>query len=362
MVINDQIFRQVYICDGVQTVFPITFEASRDTLGNAQNIAVRWSPNAPDVPDQDLQRDVDFTVNGMNVVISPALAAADRIAIYRRMDLKQLVSFLGAGAVDLRVLEGSLDKLTFISQQLQEQLNRIFRAPVTDLATNLELPNETDRANRFLGFDALGNFMVYSVPGVSPVDISAYTELSLLWRTSAEAWRNELDVYQKNDVYTKAEADARIIALAHPVNSIYVQYPTEPSNTLSTAFPASHHPGTLFGGSWTLLWNGEGVFFRTEGTGATADNTGRSNGRQQDQMQRVTGDFGNDAIRVHLTSGTNNGAFSRQNYGAAGPIGSGTGCRYFFNSANSPNARASATNNGETRPVNRLMRVYRRTS
>ncbi len=72
-----------------------------------------------------------------------------------------------------------------------------------------------------------------------------------------------------------------ILAFTRPVGSYYVQYPNEASSTLTTAFPDTQAPGTLFGGSWTLMYSTEGIVFQTEGY----DGAGRTNGLMEDQFQ-----------------------------------------------------------------------------
>ena len=49
----------------------------------------------------------------------------------------------------------------------------------------------------------------------------------------------------------------------HPVGSYYTQYPVVGQSTIANMFPESKSPGTLFGGTWTELFVGEEVFFKT---------------------------------------------------------------------------------------------------
>ena len=70
--------------------------------------------------------------------------------------------------------------------------------------------------------------------------------------------------------------------IIHPVNSFYVQYPHASSNTDETEFPVAYRPAALFGGEWAEQWPTESNYFRTRGTDS---DTGRTNGRQLDQMQ-----------------------------------------------------------------------------
>lgn len=66
-----------------------------------------------------------------------------------------------------------------------------------------------------------------------------------------------------------------------PVGSFYSQLPDAESNTASTAFPDSKAPTALFGGTWELQFDDEGIVFQTEGY----DGAGRTDGLMDDQLQ-----------------------------------------------------------------------------
>ena len=143
-----------------------------------------------------------------------------------------------------------------------------------------------------------------------------------------------------------AEAKEEALKEAWPIGSVYTQYPGEDD------------PATLLGGSWTRLFENEGVFFRTEGGEASSFGSGVQN----DQMQRIVGSYGNsrtgDGFEFNVS-----GAFSIGPSGATNSReGSETGASFEFDSANSPNARASSTTDGETRPKNRTIRVWKKTA
>ncbi|MGL4561922.1 MAG: hypothetical protein ACRCV0_06525 [Brevinema sp.] len=127
--------------------------------------------------------------------------------------------------------------------------------------------------------------------------------------------------------------------LAYPIGYQYTQYP----NNLGI-FELAEEPSHLFGGVWELLHSDKAVFFRTEGNIAKEN---RTNGIQGDTMQRLTGEFGSD------DSLFGNGVFSFRN-GGTGPYGTGAGGIVNFD--NSRQARTST----ENRPINMLMRIWKR--
>jgi len=144
--------------------------------------------------------------------------------------------------------------------------------------------------------------------------------------------------------------DDTVLTSSIPVGATYVQFPGESA------------PNSVFGGSWSAIFDNEAIFFRTPGSGAESF----GGGVQSDQMQRITAQaewarFGGGASTVTNAQGA--WAISG---GATRPgvddRGSRTARRVSMDSANSPNARASSSTSGETRPKNRTIRVWKRTS
>ena len=118
--------------------------------------------------------------------------------------------------------------------------------------------------------------------------------------------------------------------------------------------------GTTFGagnGSTTFnLPDLRGEFLRGWDDGRGLD-SGRVFGTAQlDQMQRITGSFGTTNWKGISDPANTTGSFSGSGGQQQGPDGSGGANTLFrrldFDSANSPNARVSATTNGETRSRN----------
>ena len=192
----------------------------------------------------------------------------------------------------------------------------------------------------------------YSQPANEGVNV--WTKINILAST-----------YETGDLFVTYSAvltyatTSAIIDIIYPIGSQYTMYAVAADNDPDVAFPVAERPATLYGGTWALLWDSEGVFFRTEGDSTTADNDGRVDGLQADQMQRITGQLLRNYSPI-----TPSGAFSTvvEGNNLAAGANAFQASTVNFNSANSPDARASATTAGETRPVNRLFRIYRRTA
>jgi hypothetical protein len=141
---------------------------------------------------------------------------------------------------------------------------------------------------------------------------------------------------------------------AYPVGSFYVQYPDADSNTEATAFPTANRPASLFGGTWAAQWeesgDGSEVFFTT-----STNDTNRTDGLQTDRMQQITGD-----VNINSTSVYKDGVFTT----AAKTSKSGF---LLWSDGNSSarlvfDANRVARTGTTTRPRNRRIRVWKRTS
>ena len=146
----------------------------------------------------------------------------------------------------------------------------------------------------------------------------------------------------------KAVTDAINNIIVAPIGMCYTQYPD------------TETPSSLFGGTWTLMFNTEGVFFRTEGQGASSFGSGV----QGDAIRNITGWFNQ---RTYFSDeylvGHNRSALftsSREpNEVASVPNASGTArkrARLIFD------ASKVVPTSSENRPRNRTIRVWRKTS
>jgi len=133
-------------------------------------------------------------------------------------------------------------------------------------------------------------------------------------------------------------------------------------------FPGKSEPSVLYYGVWANVSDEyPGDFFRVEGGNALAFSTTNLT-EQLDQMQRITGDL----IATYLTttaasqSLNRNGALDLEDKGYTVPGSSQVNGTLHesltFDSFKSPDARTSTTTDGETFPVNRTFRIWKRVS
>lgn len=126
-------------------------------------------------------------------------------------------------------------------------------------------------------------------------------------------------------------------------------------------YPGKRPPSELFGGTWQALFDEEGVFFRTGGGEALPF----GEGIQEDQMQRIVGVIRTGARKRDSIGDNTTGAFRTTAVGGTvNAYDSGVNTFTYedrtFDSGNSPDARVSENTDGETRPLNRTIRVWER--
>ena len=103
-----------------------------------------------------LNEEQNLTPGGV-VTISPAMASGYTITISSDLDALQPTNLTNQGGFYPTVINDSLDRLTIISQQIKEKVDRSLRFPISDeTGLNQELPPAALRAKRVLSFDENG--------------------------------------------------------------------------------------------------------------------------------------------------------------------------------------------------------------
>jgi len=141
------------------------------------------------------------------------------------------------------------------------------------------------------------------------------------------------------------------IVKLYGVGSHYVQYPSDVTGIDSTDFPTSERPATKFGGTWTQEFNTEGVFFRTEG-GKSAEY--RNYGLQEDAIRNITGAI---IIGTGVWNFLSPSALTAWSWTTRGST-QGT----IANDSIDFDASRVVPTGSENRPINRYIKVWRRTA
>jgi hypothetical protein len=146
---------------------------------------------------------VTINANGTgSVTLTAAPTGATQIAIVGNRTIQRSTDFTTGGDFFANTLNDELDQQTIFNQQNAEGLARALQAPQTDPTTiNMTLPRASERANKYLAFDANGN----PRPGETAVEVAAVYEI-----------RDEIAAVSAidNEVVTVAGNSANVTAVA----------------------------------------------------------------------------------------------------------------------------------------------------
>jgi len=151
-----------YIVDGVDNA-------------NGGNVTFKYNTGNPSDPNYSV---TDFRPQ-----------TGETLVIKRVVGLTQLTDYTPNDPFPAEVHEESLDKLTFMSQQQQEEIDRSFKFAETDAGT-ASIPVASVRANKYLAFDAEGN--VVAAQGSTSDVIASTFGASLIDDADASAARTTL--------------------------------------------------------------------------------------------------------------------------------------------------------------------------
>ena len=149
MTVSSSASRNQYTATAGQTVFAYTFEiVSDDDIVVLKNGVT-------------LTKTADYTVSGVgtdsggNVTLVVGATAGDILTLYRDMAYDRLTDYTNAGDFLAADVNNDFDRLWIATQQVNEEVNRSLKAPVTDpLTIDMTIPAKADRLNKILRFNA----------------------------------------------------------------------------------------------------------------------------------------------------------------------------------------------------------------
>ncbi|WP_420997591.1 glycosyl hydrolase family 28-related protein [Cupriavidus sp. 30B13] len=174
-----------YFGDGVTTLFPFAYKVFKK-----QDVLVTFT-NAIGI-DGVLVLDSDYTVtlnpdqdnNPGGTVQYPrtgsplaVMAPGERLTLTGALPETQPTDIPNLSPFFPQVVEDGLDRATILIQQLQEQSDRAIKISVSDTPLN-PLPAAAARANEVIGFDAMGNLVLYPIPaslGAGDMRVDVFT-------------------------------------------------------------------------------------------------------------------------------------------------------------------------------------------
>ena len=176
--------------------------------------------------------------SGGNVTFVTAPASGETVVILRQTALQQGTDYQPADPFPAADHESALDKLTHITQELQEQLDRSFKVSRTNSITTPEfIEAASARASKALGFSSDGNSLAVVDSIILPTSLSS-ASLKMLRVNSGET---------AYEFQTPAQVFTNLLA-------------TESNGIIAHAGSGSAEPRTITGTSNEItLANGDGV-------------------------------------------------------------------------------------------------------
>lgn len=110
-----------------------------------------------------LNADQDTSPGGSITLTAGNLAAGYTLTITTALAALQNVDLTNGGAFYPDVINGALDYLTILIQQMADQLGLMLQFPITDSGGNFTLPSAPLRETKILGFDASGALKLYTM-------------------------------------------------------------------------------------------------------------------------------------------------------------------------------------------------------
>ena len=101
------------------------------------------------------------------------MPSGESITMKRVLTLEQQLNLENQGGYNPDTTELQLDRTIMLLLQQQDGLDRVIKAPDTDISPSMVLPTSTARANRFLAFDANGDVTVGTNPQLEFADGTA---------------------------------------------------------------------------------------------------------------------------------------------------------------------------------------------
>ncbi len=172
-----------YSTNGSLVIFPVTFD-----FFDTSDIVVKLrttSTGADTLLTEGLHYDVTGLTGsdpytGGNVVAVETYDSGFTLSITRSTTQTQTTDLKQSGPLPSDDIEDSLDRLTMMSQELQEQSDRSLKFPVSDSPSlSGTIDNSVDRASGFMGFDDNGEPSVASSVAPSTATVTSFMETVL---------------------------------------------------------------------------------------------------------------------------------------------------------------------------------------
>ena len=212
MTVSSTTDREQYVADGVDDTFIYSFYILNDA-----EIAVYLRDDAANTSvKQTLTTHYTVTNSGNpgggNVVFVTPPVAPNKVVLTRDPALTQLSDYPIGGPFPSTTAETSWDRLTMITQYLQEEIGRCLRFQDGDEPVGVFIPTSDVRAGAILSFDENGDLTVDTQLGTNRGTWAPSTAYALRDIVYVDSGANQYNIYQTNEAHTSGATFAGDIA------------------------------------------------------------------------------------------------------------------------------------------------------
>ena len=176
MTVSTTTIKNSYSGNGSTTAFSYTFKVF---ASSEVKVIVRTDSSGAESVRAEGSGSTNYAVTGVGeagggtVTFVTAPASGETVVILRDTALTQATDYQPADPFPAESHEDALDKLTHITQEIQEELDRSFKVSRTNAITTPEFTDDaTARASLLLGFSSDGNNLEATTGRVSSVSVS----------------------------------------------------------------------------------------------------------------------------------------------------------------------------------------------
>jgi hypothetical protein len=176
MTVSTTTIKNSYSGNGSTTAFSYTFKVF---ASSEVKVIVRTDSTGAESVRAEGSGSTNYAVTGVGeagggtVTFVTAPASGETVVILRDTALTQATDYQPADPFPAESHEDALDKLTHITQEIQEELDRSFKVSRTNAITTPEfVDSASTRASKLLGFSSDGNTLQATTGRVSSVSVS----------------------------------------------------------------------------------------------------------------------------------------------------------------------------------------------
>ena len=203
MTVSSIVVRNAYAGDNSTTQFTYTFPIHSTS---ELKVILRSSAGVETVQTLNSDYTINDTGTGGTVTFASAPASGVSIVLIRDTNQTQEVDYLANDPFPADTHEGALDKLTLLTQELQEEIDRSLKVSRTAPITNSQITdNATARAGKLLGFSSDGQSLDATIDG-SQVSVNATNAANSATAAAASATQADTAKVAAQNAQAAAEA------------------------------------------------------------------------------------------------------------------------------------------------------------